>query len=167
MKYLVIAGATALAMMFTACNNNAANQGGEGQVASAGAQSAVAPTLYHSVPRETYGQCDAITQRLIDLVDGAANALLAIEQNNEINDYIAVLAFSTQDVIFPENTLAIGRNNPNDKIEGNLTSYKLKGISGDNLELFTKIVARAKAQESASLQITLQLDGEGCVDLTY
>lgn len=75
MKYRLVFIVVAIASLLTACDDNASNEAVQTPQGNA-EQVAQQPTRYRSVSHEEYSASDLDMQRLIDLMDGAVNALV-------------------------------------------------------------------------------------------
>lgn len=154
------------AMAFAGCNGKAPNEVQKEQGNTEQAESQ--PALYRSVTAEEYSNSDVDLRRLIDLVDGAANALLAMQQNGANRDFEAQIFFSTTGNGPFANTVIISRTNQAEqdletKKRGEADTCRVCGATG-GYDCYKKIKATLEQEEE--IDINLKLDGD-CVVLTY
>lgn len=166
MKYLVAAGAMALAMMFTACNKEVTEKVQENEQIE---QS----TLYRSVSAEEYSSCDVDTRRLIDLIDGAANALVAMRQNGADRGFEAMVSYSISSEDVLTNTVIVSIPSPEEEAlmlktrgEAGKETCDICGVSS-GYSCYKKIREKMKEQKVDEIDIRLKLKGERCVTLIY
>lgn len=158
------------AMAFAGCNGKTTNevQKEQGNTGQAECQ----PAFYRSVTAEEYSNSDPDMQRLISLVDGAANALLAMQQNGANRDFEAQIIFSTTGNGPFANTVIISHPNQEEqaleaKKRGETETCRICGAtSGYDCYKKIKATLEQEKQEEEEIEINLKLDGD-CVVLTY
>lgn len=156
------------AMAFAGCNGKAPNEVQKEQGNTEQAESQ--PAFYRSVTAEEYSNSDPDMQRLISLVDGAANALLAMQQNGANRDFEAQIMFSTTGNGPFANTVIISRTNQAEqdletKKRGEADTCRVCGATG-GYDCYKKIKATLEQEKQEEIDINLKLDGD-CVVLTY
>lgn len=156
------------AMAFAGCNGKAPNevQKEQGKTKQAECQ----PALYRSVTAEEYSNSDVDLRRLIDLVDGAANALLAMQQNGANRDFEAQIMFSTTGNGPFANTVIISHPNQEEqaleaKKRGETETCRICGATS-GYDCYKKIKTTLEQEKQEEIDINLKLDGD-CVVLTY
>ena len=128
-------------------------------------------TLYRGVSAAEYSKSDVDMRRLIDLVDGAANALLAMQQNGANRGFEAEVIFSTKEKGIFANTVVISRPSREEQDDNTETSEeksetcKVCGAM-DGLDCYKKIKEKMERESKDEIDINLKLE-DGCVVLTY
>lgn len=127
-------------------------------------------TLYRGASAEEYSNSDADMRRLIDLVDGAANALLAMQQNGANRGYEAQIIFSTKEEGIVANTVIIARPSREEQAdtepsEKESETCKVCGIKS-GYDCYKKIKEKMERENKDEMDINLKLE-DGCVVLTY
>lgn len=156
------------AMAFAGCNDKVSDEVREKE--SNTEQTSSQATLYRGVTAEEYSNSDVDLRRLIDLVDGAANALFAMQQNGANRGFEAQIIFSTGENSTLANSVIISRPSYEEralavKTRGGSETCKACGIrSGYNC--YKKIKEKMKREKKEEIDINLKLDGD-CVVLTY
>ncbi len=156
------------AMAFAGCNGKTTNEVQKEQGNTEQAESQ--PAFYRSVTAEEYSNSDPDMQRLISLVDGAANALLAMQQNGANRDFEAQIMFSTTGNGPFANTVIISHPNQEEqaleaKKRGEADTCRVCGATG-GYDCYKKIKATLEQEKQEEIDINLKLDGD-CVVLTY
>jgi len=126
--------------------------------------------LYRGVSAEEYSNSDADMRRLIDLVDGAANALLAMQQNGANRGYEAQIIFSTKEEGIVANTVIIARPSREEQTntetsEKESETCKVCGIKS-GYDCYKKIKEKMERENKDEIDIDLKLE-DGCVVLIY
>ena len=127
-------------------------------------------TLYRGASAEEYSNSDADMRRLIDLVDGAANALLAMQKNGANRGFEAEVIFRTKEKGIFANTVVISRPNreEQDNAETSEEQPETCKVCGamDGLDCYKKIKEKMERENKDEIDINLKLE-DGCVVLTY
>jgi len=127
-------------------------------------------TLYRGVSAEEYSNNDADMRRLIDLVDGATNALLAMQQNGANRGFEANIIFSTKEEGIVANTVIIARPSREEQTDTEASekeseTCKVCGFM-NGLDCYKKIKEKMERENKDEMDINLKLE-DGCVVLTY
>lgn len=164
MAMLIALGAIA----FAGCKDKVSDEARKPQdnTEQTGSQAA----LYRGVSAAEYSNSDADMRRLIDLVDGAANALLAMQQNGANRGFEADIIFSTKEEGIFANSVVISRPNREEQAdtepsEKESETCKVCGAM-DGLDCYKKIKEKMERENKDEMDINLKLE-DGCVVLTY
>ena len=129
------------AIAFAGCNDKVSDeiQKAQNNTEQTGSQAA----LYRGVSAAEYSNSDVDMRRLIDLVDGAANALLAMQQNGANRGFEADIIFSTKEEGIFANSVVISRPNREEQAdtepsEKESETCKVCGLK-DGLDCYKKI----------------------------
>lgn len=164
MAMLIALGAIA----FAGCKDKVSDEARKPQdnTEQTGSQAA----LYRGVSAAEYSNSDVDMRRLIDLVDGAANALLAMQQNGANRGFEADIIFSTKEEGIFANSVVISRPSREEQAdieasEKKSETCKVCGLK-DGLDCYKKIKKKMEQDNKDEMDIHLKLE-DGCVVLIY
>lgn len=156
------------AIAFAGCKDKVSDEAQKTQdnTEQTGSQTA----LYRGVSAAEYSKSDVDMRRLIDLVDGAANALLAMQQNGANRGFEAEVIFSTKEKGIFANTVVISRpsREEQDNAETSEEQPETCKVCGfmDGLDCYKKIKKKMEQDNKDEMDIHLKLE-DGCVVLIY
>lgn len=160
------------AMAFAGCNDKVSDevQKEQGNTEQAESQQA----LYRSVTAEEYSNSDPDMRRLIDMLDGATNALLAMRQNGAIRPCEATVSYTTEtgseftDGIIFINLLGTP-DSETDKEGGDAPKKEsCMGCSPrEQYKCYKKIRSKMKREHLKEIDVKLVVVNKDCIELTY
>lgn len=156
------------AIAFAGCKDKVSDEARKPQdnTEQTGSQAA----LYRGVSAAEYSNSDVDMRRLIDLVDGATNALLAMQQNGANRGFEAQVIFSTKEEGIFANSVVISRPSREEQtnIEASEKESETCKVCGtmNGYDCYKKIKEKMERENKDEIDIDLKLE-DGCVVFTY
>lgn len=173
MKMRLVFVVVAMVSLLTTCNSKVSDEVVLTQQENE-EKTAEIPSLYRGVSYDEYSASDSDMQRLIDLLDAATNALLAVRQNGADRGYEAVVFFSTHKNGLFANTMVLEAPRQREQDEGREESEH-----GEHRETckacgylqgaacYKKIREKMKKENKEEIDIKIRIVDGDCVEIIY